>query len=239
MERFRKRVTRALGAAVGSVLLGWAALAPAQVAPSVPLPMPVAPPYRLGLIDSRTTEVQVIPGVALQGLEVLGVVPGSPAARSGLNAGDVVLSANSARVIAPEDLRRAMAGSWGQLHLKVFQARSEQVLNVTVVLGPAAPVPTPLPVTLTGRLKVGVMAVGAETTGVTLTTADGTSYDLDFGAARPPDQGSDGRSAVVTGTLVRGTGPERPGRRVIKVSGFRLIERGRPRVEGGARSSPI
>src|SRR5262249_32921880 len=148
----------------------------------VPFPPPGRPPYRLGLVDSRPAEVDLVPGVRLSGLEVLGVVPGSPAARAGLRAGDVVLSADATRGVAPDDLRRAMAGSGGRLLLKVFEARSGQVLNMAVVLGPSGPGAGPVPVTVTGRLRVGVMAVGGETTGTTLTAPDGRTYDLDFGA---------------------------------------------------------
>jgi len=229
------RPTRWFGP-VGACLLAWAGLASAQVLPPIPAPRPGLPPYRLGLIDSQTTEVEVIPGVRLRGLEVLGVIPGSPAGRAGLGAGDVILAANSARVIAPDDLRRAMAESGGWLRLKVFEARTEQVLNVTVALRPGA---DPMPITVVGRLQVGAAAIGAETTGFTLTTSDGRSYDLDFGAARPPDRGADGRVAAVSGVLRVSPGPERRGRRIIQVSHFRLVGGGRPRAEGDPRGSPF
>jgi hypothetical protein len=188
------------------------------------------------LIDSQATEIEVIPGVRLRGLEVLGVMPGSPVGRAGLGAGDVILAANSARIIAPDDLRRAMAESGGWLRLKVFEARTEQVLNVTVSLGPGA---GPMPITVTGRLSVGAVAIGAETTGITLTAPDGRSYDLDFGAARPPDRGVDGWVAVVSGVLRVSPGPERRGRRIIQVSHFRLVGGGRPRAEGDPRANPF
>jgi membrane-associated protease RseP (regulator of RpoE activity) len=207
--------------------------------PAGSAPLPPGPPYRLGLIDSRPTQVDLLPGLRVPGLQVLDVVPGSPADRAGLKAGDVVLAANAQRVTAPEDLRRVIAGSGGRLRLKVFEAHTEQVLNRTAVLGPAAPPVGPVPVTVTGRLRVGVVAVGAETTGVTLAAADGTTYDLDFGAARPPDREADGRVAVVSGVVLIRPGPERPGRRVIKVTAFRLVDGGPPRVEGGARAGPL
>jgi membrane-associated protease RseP (regulator of RpoE activity) len=217
---------------VGTCLvLSWAAIASAQAIAPIPGPPPAVAPYRLGLIDSRTAEIEVIPGVRLRGLEVLGVVPGSPAGRAGLGAGDVILSANSARIVAPDDLRRALAESGGRLRLKVFEARTEQVLNVAVVLGPPSPGAGPTPITVVGRIKFGGVAVGAETTGITLTAADGMSYDLDFGAARPPDRAADGRAAVVSGVLTVGPGPERPSRRVLKVSDFRIVGVGPPRPD--------
>jgi hypothetical protein len=80
------------------------------------------------------------------------------------------------------------------------------------------------------------VAIGGETTGVTLAATDGVTYDLDFGATRPPDRAAEGRDAVVSGLLVAARGPERPNRRIIKVSGFRLIGGGRPRTAAGART---
>jgi len=217
------------------LLLGcWAAVAPAQDRN----PLPASPPLRLGLIDSRPAEVEVIPGVRLSGLEVLGVVPGSPAAQAGLDVGDVIFSANARRVVTPNDLRQVLATSEGWLRLKVFQARSEQVLNVNIALGPVPSGPGPVPLVVTGRLRVGVFAVGGETTGTTLTTAAGKSYDLDFGTARPPGPESEGRTAVVTGLLRVSLGPELPGRQIIRVENFRLIG-GRPHAASTAIMAPF
>jgi membrane-associated protease RseP (regulator of RpoE activity) len=227
----RSRSVGSLGLFLG---LSWAAIALAQQ-PGSPL---VMRPHRLGLVDSRPVEIELIPGVRLWGLEVLGVVPGSPAMRAGLKPGDVILAANSRRVDDPDDLRRVLAESGGLLRLKVFEARSEQVLNVPVVLEPPGPGPGPVPITVTGRLKVGVMAIGGETTGITLTAEDGRAFDLDFGAGRPPGREVDGRLAFVSGWLKPGPGPERPGRRVIRVEDFRLIG-GRPRPEGDASRIPF
>jgi membrane-associated protease RseP (regulator of RpoE activity) len=228
-------MVRRLTAAVAVVAALSVALdAPAGSAQTLP-----GPPYRLGLIDSRPTQVDLLPGVRVLGLEVLGVVPGSPAERAALRAGDVVLAANAQRVTTPDELRRVMAGSGGRLRLKVFEASTEQVLNRVAVLGPGAPPAGPGTVTVTGRLRVGGVAVGGETTGITLSAADGMTYDLDFRAARPPGRGADGRMAVVSGVVVRSPGPERPGRRVLKVTAFQLLDGGPPRVEVGATGGPL
>jgi hypothetical protein len=125
------------------------------------------------------------------------------------------------------------------LRLKVFETRSEQVLNVPVVLGPPGPGPGPVPIAVTGRLRVGVMAIGGESTGVTLTAEDGKTFDLDFGERRPPGREADGRIAFVSGWLKASQGPERPGRRVIRVEDFRLVGVGRPRAEGDASRVPF
>jgi hypothetical protein len=128
-----------------------------------------------------------------------------------------------------------MTESGGWLRLKVFEAHTEQILNVMVTLRPGA---GPMPITVTGRLKVRAVAIGAETTGITLTTTDGRSYDLDFGA-RLPDRGIDGRVAVVSGVIRVSPGPERRGRRIIRVTHFRLVGGGRPMAEGDPRRSPF
>ena len=192
---------------------------PTGIVPQVPF---------LGLTDSRTREVEIIPGVRLAGLEVVGVVPASPAQRAGLKGGDIILAASSTRVIAPDDLRRALAASRGRLRLKFFDLATDQMLNTTVQLGPG--VPGAGAITVTGRLPVGAVAIGGETTGVTLTATDGSTYDLDFAPARAPGRQANGSAATVTGMMRLGRGPERPGRRIISVTSIRLLGGGVPGV---------
>jgi hypothetical protein len=73
-------------------------------------------------------------------------------------------------------------------------------------------------VTVSGTLRMGVMAIGAETTGVTI-AADGMTFELELTprqveAARKLD----GRKATVKGTLELREGVEIRRRAIIKVS---------------------
>lgn len=71
----------------------------------------------------------------------------------------------------------------------------------------------------TGTLKTGVMAIGAETTGYTLTTqADGV-YELEFKNPKLKAQadGMDGKTITVEGIYKPRPGVEVPERRIIEV----------------------
>jgi hypothetical protein len=228
-----------VGATRFSLLLPVAASVFGQVVPPGAVPGPVAPPFRLGIVDSRAVEVEILPGVRLVGLEILDVVPGSPAEVAGLGPSDIVLSANDRRIVAPDDLRRAMAVSGGRLRLKVFEVSTGQVLNMIAILGPGRPGGGSPIVTIVGRLRLGVPAIGGETTGISLTTRDGRTYDLDFRGASIPDRRADERTAVISGILTEGRGPERPGRKIIRVSDFRLLEARGPRPKDGGRPIPF
>ena len=59
------------------------------------------------------------------------VYPDSPAAKAGLKAGDVILSAGSETVQNPMDLRRALTGkSEGVVEFRVLRDKQEQTLTV-------------------------------------------------------------------------------------------------------------
>jgi hypothetical protein len=73
--------------------------------------------------------------------------------------------------------------------------------------------------TVTGKLATGIMAIGAETTGVTITTAQRQTYELDIkdAALKRTADGLDGKEVTVTGTLTIKAGVEVAQRRIIAV----------------------
>jgi membrane-associated protease RseP (regulator of RpoE activity) len=88
------------------------------------------------------------------GLVVIQVVPGSPAAESGLKAKDVILSVNGNAVTDPGHLQQAVkaAGVGGSLTLTVLHGGAEATLAIVVGEAPhrqprvrPLPIPAPLP----------------------------------------------------------------------------------------------
>ena len=73
--------------------------------------------------------------------------------------------------------------------------------------------------TYTGTLKTGVMAIGAETTGYTLTTATNEVYELEFKNPKLKAQADqmDGKSITVEGIYRPRPGVEVKERRIIEV----------------------
>lgn len=72
-------------------------------------------------------------------------------------------------------------------------------------------------VTMRGTLRVGVMAIGAETTGVTL-TAGTVTWELDLDDRQREIAGRlDGRRAIVSGELGNARGVEIRSRYIVKV----------------------
>ncbi len=68
------------------------------------------------------------------GVLVADVMEGSPAHRSGLRAGDIILEVNGRRVTAPSDLQRAigLAGPGSRARLKLWRDRAEHSVEVTL-----------------------------------------------------------------------------------------------------------
>jgi len=70
-----------------------------------------------------------------------------------------------------------------------------------------------------GTLHAGMMAIGGETTGYTI-TARGVTWELDFGADEAlhrKAEGLDGKRVIVTGTLEARPGVEIRTRTIVKV----------------------
>ncbi|MGE3780040.1 MAG: PDZ domain-containing protein, partial [Pirellulaceae bacterium] len=64
------------------------------------------------------------------------VLPGTPAQRAGLETGDIILSADDARVQSLSDLSQALEDSRGRVRLQVINRRSGNTVTVRVDLGP-------------------------------------------------------------------------------------------------------
>lgn len=65
-----------------------------------------------------------------RGLLVLRVAPETPAARAGLQAGDVVLNANGSPVNRIADLRSALAGERGTVRLEIMRNKSKRMIEL-------------------------------------------------------------------------------------------------------------
>ena len=75
-------------------------------------------------------------------------------------------------------------------------------------------------VTFVGTIRTGIVAIGGETTGTTI-TAKGITWELDLGTnaeLRAAAEKLNGKQATVTGTLERRAGVERKERWIITVS---------------------
>jgi S1-C subfamily serine protease len=94
-------------------------------------------------------------------LKVVRVEPGGPAAKAGIEVGDVLVAANGAALTGPEQLATALRKSGPTLTLTVRDSRSGRDVPVDVALGgpkPASPLPNePAPPAGSGQGKLGVV----------------------------------------------------------------------------------
>ena len=84
--------------------------------------------------------------------------------------------------------------------------------------------------TVTGTLRTGIMAIGGETTGTTI-TARGATWDLDLAgdpALRRQAEALSGKRALVRGTLELRRGVERRERYVVTVKSIEPAPAPRP-----------
>jgi hypothetical protein len=90
---------------------------------------------------------------------------------------------------------------------------------LTGVLAAAASSDESIEVKVRGTLHAGMMAIGGETTGYTI-TARGATWELDLGRRKDLHQKADaldGKTVVVTGTLEARPGVEIPTRWIVTV----------------------
>jgi trans-2-enoyl-CoA reductase len=98
------------------------------------------------------------------------------------------------------------------------------VLSILALPVAAAEHDERIDVTVRGIVKSGVMAIGAETTGVTI-TANGVTWDLELQGKQANTAAElDGRMAVVAGQLARKRGVERAERYVVKVKSIKAAK---------------
>jgi PDZ domain len=103
--------------------------------------------YRLGVqIEpvARWTGTSWVP----YGLRIVGVSPGSPAERAGIQTGNVLTSVNGVQVTSLQDLLRALANSGGQATIGLYDGRgytSRQVLSFSWAAPVARTIPTTPP----------------------------------------------------------------------------------------------
>ena len=82
----------------------------------------------------------------------------------------------------------------------------------------------PEAVTLSGTLRTGVMAIGGETTGVTLTTKDGATWELQLKKGHGAKAEKwDGQRVVVRGYAREREGVEIPVRRIVEVRSIKPL----------------
>lgn len=205
-----------------------------------------APPrYRLGVV---TVPVSLSMGPRFQppdrpsgdmGQRIVQVQPGSAAQRSGLEVGDIIITANGRKAQTVDDLSQAIAASGGVLELTIRNVRNGQNQRVRVPLDPIGPGPGPgpfppsrgAPIIAVGVLQTGIVAPGAETTGYAIRTPSGVRFELDL-SGRPDftrlARRLDGRPVLVSGLLESRTGVE-TGRRTVIVVDSLAADSLRPR----------
>jgi hypothetical protein len=113
---------------------------------------------------------------------------------------------------APEGQSPATAGA-ASADAPVAAAPAPQVApqEATMPDTPAAPQTRPAtnPRRFTGTLRGGILAVGAETTGWQLETADGNRVDVNVGKVQDEVMSLDGKRVIIEGTMTTARWVER------------------------------
>ncbi len=100
------------------------------------------------------------------------------------------------------------------------------ILAVASLFAFAPPADEGISVTVVGTLRTGIVAIGGETTGTTI-TAKGVTWELDLGKnveLRQKAKGWDGKKVTVRGTLERRVGVEVKERWIVAVVELQAIK---------------
>jgi S1-C subfamily serine protease len=103
-------------------------------APASAAPIPTDPQFRPGSGNKLGAVTELVFYDADAAVKVTEVEPGSPAARAGLEPGDIIVQANGTAVMHPNTLNEAVAKSGQTLKLIVADPRSNRKQNVDVDL---------------------------------------------------------------------------------------------------------
>lgn len=76
--------------------------------------------------------VAIQPEASGRGVEIMGILPGSPAARSDLRKGDIIVSINGSPVKSVEEVQQALTR--GGLDFKVVVERGNKKITITVTI---------------------------------------------------------------------------------------------------------
>ena len=94
-------------------------------------------------------------------------------------------------------------------------------------------------VKVVGKLRTGVVGIGGETTGITI-TANRVTWELDLGKnadLRTAAEKLDGKMVIVEGTLERRAAVERKERWIVTVRTLKEAGKGTKEIGGGAERS--
>src|SRR5438445_8578938 len=94
------------------------------------------------------------------------------------------------------------------------------LLRAAMLAADSAPTEESITVTVVGTLRSGIVAIGGETTGTTI-TAKGIKWELDFGTnakLRATAEKLNGKQGTVSGTLERRAGVEVKERWIVTVT---------------------
>jgi hypothetical protein len=101
------------------------------------------------------------------------------------------------------------------------------LLGTTVIAADRQPAKESIRVTVVGTLRTGIVAIGGETTGITI-TAKGITWELDLGknaAFRKAAEESGGKKVIVAGSLERRRGVEIKERWIVTVTRLQGVDK--------------